>query len=157
MTIFEYFTPFSHTAKAESGESKATIWHLESRDLGKTWTEPASIQNQGVSRNRIIRNDDDNSFIFPFYSATNSNKKFDNQNYAIFGFGKNLSSSNGWKMMPLPGSAYLVQPSMIRLKNATSSKKWITFFRDRRAKHIYSASSNNAEIITNWSAPEITK
>ena len=150
---------FHSQAKAESGESKATIWHLESHDLGKTWTEPAMWYSEPGSfpRNRIIRNDDDNSVIFPFYSATKSNKKFDNQNYAIFGFGKNLSSSNGWKMMPLPGSAYLVQPSMIRLNNSTSSKKWITFFRDRRAKHIYSASSNNAEIITNWSAPEITK
>ena len=47
------------------------------------YSEPGSFP-----RNRIIRNDDDNSFIFPFYSATNSNKKFDNQNYAIFGFGK---------------------------------------------------------------------
>ena len=100
---------FHSQAKAESGESKATIWHLESHDLGKTWTEPAMWYSEPGSfpRNRIIRNDDDNSFIFPFYSATNSNKKFDNQNYAIFGFGKNLSSSNGWKMMPLPGSAIL--------------------------------------------------
>ena len=45
--------------------------------------------------------------LFFLSIATNSNKKFDNQNYAIFGFGKNLSSSNGWKMMPLPGSAIL--------------------------------------------------
>ena len=148
---------FHSQAKAESGESEATIWHLESHDLGKTWTEPAMWYSEPGSfpRNRIIPNNHDNSVIFPFYSATRTNKKFHKQNYAIFGYStpdRNLSTSEGWKMMPLAGSAYLVQPSMVYLNNTAS---FITFFRDRRAKNIYSSSAKVAES-NDWSKPDTT-
>ena len=58
-------------AKAQSGESKATIWHVESSDLGKSWTKPALWYSQPGSfpRNRIIPNSVDGSVIFPFYYA----------------------------------------------------------------------------------------
>ena len=144
-------------AKAQSGESEATIWHVESSDLGKSWTKPSLWYSQPGSfpRNRIIPNSVDDSVIFPFYYAGKSNKKFDDKNYAIFGHSgpeRNMSSSDGWKMMPLAGSADLVQPSMVYL-NRTST--WITFFRDRRAENIYSCTAKMAET-DDWSIPSKT-
>lgn len=146
---------FHSQAAASSGESMAQIWHLQSDDLGDTWTKPkAWLTVPGAfSRNRIIPSGD-GGVMFPFYNASNANSKFDNQNYAIFGFSgpdRNIGSTEGWNFMPLAGSQYLVQPSTVHL-----SDSWLTLFRDRRSKNIY-ASSAKVLMSNDWSDPSPTQ
>merc|ERR1719174_1716127 len=132
-------------ASANSGEAKSTIWHLQSKDGGDTWTKPALFLATPGSfpRNRIIpAQSPSKGVIFPIYSATNSNKHFKDQNYAIMGFSdqeRSMRNASAWRWEPVKDSAYLVQPSAVRL----SQGHLVCFFRDRRAEHIYSARSTD--------------
>lgn len=146
---------FHSQAKAESGESTAAIWHLESDDIGHTWSEPkAWLTSPGAfPRNRIVPTSD-GGVVFPFYNASKANPAFGKQNYAIFGYSgpdRDMGSASGWKFIPLAGSNYLVQPSTVHLNNS-----WLTFFRDRRAQHIYASQGKKAEA-THWSNPKPTQ
>ena len=138
---------FHSHAPAESGESQSTIFHLSSADSGATWTKPEEWLSApgGFPRNRIIPAAD-GGVIFPFYNASNA-PDYDNHNYAIIG----LSPSNrdwnakNWQFFGIKGSADLVQPSTVRLKN----QSLVTFFRDRRAQNIYrSVADENAKHFT---------
>ena len=154
-TVHKKLHLFHSQAKAESGESKAAIWHLESDDLGNTWSEPkAWLTAPGAfPRNRIVPTRD-GGVMFPFYNASNSNSAFGKRNYAIFGYSgpdRNIGTSNGWEFTPLAGSDDLVQPSTVHLNNS-----WLTFFRDRRAKHIYASQGKDAEA-SHWDKPKPTQ
>jgi predicted neuraminidase len=63
---------FHSHAKAESGESKSVIYHLESSDNGTTWSTPTLFKPGSFSgafpRNRIIPALD-GGLIFPIYNA----------------------------------------------------------------------------------------
>eukprot|EP00054_Salpingoeca_dolichothecata_P005290 m.33998 g.33998 ORF g.33998 m.33998 type:complete len:367 (+) comp15360_c0_seq1:477-1577(+) len=129
---------FHSQAPAESGESQSAIWHLQSEDKGKTWTKPAPFLTApgAFPRNRIIRGLD-GGVIFPIYNASGASSAFDHQNYAIID--RSNPSMSDWSYAPIKDSAYLVQPSVIRLPNKTLR----VFFRDRRAKNIYAADSTD--------------
>ena len=63
------------------------------------------------------------------------------------GLGKNqtsASSSVGWKLLLVAGSADLVQPTVVRREGKP-------LFRDRRAEHVYSAESEDDGVT--WSTP----
>lgn len=64
-----------------------------------------------------------------------------------------LSSDHiNWKGYPVDKSNYLVQPTVVR---PVPNRQYIrAFFRDRRAEHIYSASSNDEGY--SWSMPKKT-
>lgn len=57
-----------------------------------------------------------------------------------------------WKGYPVANSNYLVQPSVVR--PAPDRQFLKAFFRDRRAEHIYSASSNDEAY--SWTTPKKT-
>merc|ERR1719174_503714 len=143
-------------ASANSGEAKSTIWHLQSKDGGDSWTHPALFLATPGSfpRNRIIpAQSPSKGVIFPIYSATNSNKHFKDQNHAIMGFSdqaRSMRNASAWGWEPVKDSAYLVQPSAVRL----SEGHLVCFFRDRRAEHIYSARSTDDG--HTWSTPKPT-
>ncbi len=64
-----------------------------------------------------------------------------------------LSSDHiNWKGYPVTHSNYLVQPTVVR--PVPNKQNILAFFRDRRAEHIYSASSNDEGY--SWTTPEKT-
>ena len=129
---------FHSHAPAESGESQSTIFHLTSTDKGKTWSEPKEWLSSpgGFPRNRIIEAPN-GGVIFPFYNASKSSK-FGDENYAIMGISNAARDwdPSTWEFVAVKGSGDLVQPSVVQFG---ANKSLISFFRDRRAEHIYRA------------------
>eukprot|EP00041_Stephanoeca_diplocostata_P012749 m.214204 g.214204 ORF g.214204 m.214204 type:complete len:460 (-) comp19071_c0_seq4:1807-3186(-) len=141
---------FHSQAPAKSGESESQIWHLQSADSGKTWTTPAPFFTAPGSfpRNRIIRRMD-NTILFPYY-----NQAVGHPNWSVMGVSAtaSIAANTSWTAKVVPDSGSLVQPSVIR--NPKNESQLVCFFRDRRAEHIYRATSADEGI--QWSTPVAT-
>eukprot|EP00040_Diaphanoeca_grandis_P016409 m.3656 g.3656 ORF g.3656 m.3656 type:complete len:468 (-) comp2577_c0_seq1:87-1490(-) len=141
---------FHSQAKANSGESTAEIWHLSSPDFGTTWTPPQKYFTTlgDFPRNRIIRRTD-GTLLFPYYSQGEGHP-----NRAVMGvsMSKSVGPISNWKAINVENSDNLVQPSSVRLPKEPS--QIITFFRDRRAKSIYSAITKDEGLT--WTTPKPT-
>eukprot|EP01084_Bolivina_argentea_P187850 323499_1 len=124
-------------ANSGKGESEAQIWHLQSSDLGETWTKSAPLFTAYGSfcKNRIVPNLK-NGLLFPIYNASNNTAMI-----AISQTRNNLGDSKSWTINPIENSDHLVQPSLIRLP--LSYPKIKAFFRDRKATAIYEATSTD--------------
>jgi len=143
---------FHSQAPFKSGESEAWIWVLSSTDGGSTWSKPAPLFSApgAFPRNRIIPGLD-GTVLFPYYNASGKDTPF-KANYAIIarsGKDHKLSEGSDWASTPIPGSANLAQPTVVRLVPAKSTLK--AWFRDRRAEHIYTADSSDDG--RTWSKP----
>ena len=130
-----------------SGEGSDELWLLLSNDGGATWSPPTSFldltgKNQGVfDRNRIILRKD-GSLLFPLYWTSDGapNAPFmlisDAANHSHWGPPVNVSNGDN-----------LVQPTVVR----TAPRTLTAFFRDRRAKNVYGASSADEGLT--WTTP----
>lgn len=136
---------FHSHAKAESGESKSVIYHLESSDNGTTWSTPTLFKPGSFSgafpRNRIIPALD-GGLIFPIYNAAT--------NTAMMLKSSNDKSRSKWIMYNVKDSDHLVQPTVIR-ENSGIRDRLRAWFRDRRAMYMYTSTSNDDG--KTWSKP----
>lgn len=141
---------FHSHADAESGESQAQIWHLESKDHGVSWTEsePYFTVAGDFPRNRIIRRKD-NTLLFPYY-----NQGTGHPNHAVIAVSKTpkIGDSSNWESSTVDDSDDLVQPTVVR--SPTEPGKLVMFFRDRRAQYIYRCYSTDEG--KSWSQPKPT-
>ena len=138
---------FHSQLPANSGEGSDELWLLRSNDGGVTWSPPSSFldltsQHQGVfDRNRIIPRKD-GSLLFPLYWTSDGapNAPFmlisDAVNHSQWGPPVNVSNGDD-----------LVQPTVVR----TAPGMLTAFFRDRRAKNVYGASSTDEGLT--WTTP----
>lgn len=129
---------FHSQAKAESGEGTSTIWHLSSSNKGLNWTTPEVYFDAPGSfpRNRIIRRHD-GKLLFPYYSQAKGHA-----NWPVMAVSADASvpaSQSGWSLYPIKSGGDLVQPSCLHLPQKQAVVE--CFFRDRRAKNIYVATS----------------
>lgn len=143
---------FHSQAPANSGESAAEIWHLQSTDgKGQHWTASAPyIRAPGsFPRNRIIRRTD-RRLLFPYYSQGTGHP-----NWPVMAVSKGdtvPTDASGWSDELIQNSGDLVQPSTVRDPHDPGTL--VTFFRDRRAKNIYRSTSENEG--SNWTTPKPT-
>eukprot|EP00039_Didymoeca_costata_P000947 m.48256 g.48256 ORF g.48256 m.48256 type:complete len:373 (-) comp10560_c1_seq2:94-1212(-) len=142
---------FHSQAPAMSGESKAQIWHLQSNTSGETWTKPQPYFTEAgdFPRNRIIRRAD-GTILFPFYSQGEGHP---NDSVMAVSQGKSIAGAGDWKEYEVAGSNDLVQPTVVR--NPKDESELVVFFRDRKAEHIYRATSHDEG--KTWSTPKATK
>ncbi len=113
--------------------------------LGVTWSTPESFYSVpgAFDRNRIIPTLNKDGLIFPCY---NSSPEID------YSFILRLSSSTSkWTRTDMPGSDYLIQPTIIRIDNSSQLR---TFFRDENSSAIYYSDSNDDGLT--WSTPKPT-
>ena len=141
---------FHSQAAANSGEAAAEIMHLSSRDGGASWSpsEPYFTKAGDFPRNRIIRRRD-GRLLFPYYSQGKGHP-----NWSVMGIsaGRSVGGAAQWKASVVQGSEDLVQPSVVR--DPKRPEQLVCFFRDRRAKNIYRATSDDEGF--NWTAPAAT-
>jgi len=148
-TLSDTLHCFHSSAPAESGESQSQIWHLQSTDYGVSWTAPKPLFTfpGAFPRNRIIAAVSPNTkgVLFPIYNAANSTpliaKSAD----------RDLGNAASWTLHPMADAAKLVQPSVVRLPNASSSNSLKAFLRDRNERYIYVSSSEDDGV--SWSSP----
>lgn len=127
------------TAPANSGEGSSQLRHLTSEDAGASWTPPAPFTTlTGVfDRNRIITSPPGTQgarrplccnahfalhmrshnavagLLYPVYNSSGVNYAFD-MRYA--------SDTGTWGVVPIPHTANLVQPTIVRLTPAEPGK-----------------------------------
>ena len=85
----------------------------------------------------------DNRILFPFYSQAKGHP-----NWPVMAISPGPSippNGSAWQRDPLKSGGDLVQPTCMLLPDGDSTPKGVIecFFRDRRAKHIYSATSTD--------------
>ena len=142
---------FHSQQQAKSGESHATVWHLDnpaaaagavcSAAAQKAWTTPtgALFGDQGggsFDRNRIVVGLD-GSWLLPMYKQAKTNFA----TMETLPPGGEPKVHKDWQYQAFPGGGDRVQPSVVRLTPGKPDLR--VFFRDREAKHIYTATSNN--------------
>lgn len=143
---------FHSQQPANKGEDNASVWHLISKDgqgLPGNWTTPVEIFAKPGSfiRNRMVVRLD-RSWLLPMYYARGTIE----QNYAHI----KTSDTQGlglWGNIDFTNPSYLVQPSVIR--PVPGKPNLITYFRDRRAQHIYRADSSDDG--ATWTSPQKTQ
>lgn len=108
------------------------------QNLGDSWTTPAPyITGPGAfPRNRLIPTLS-NKILFPIYNASSASPKFQ-ANYAVMAM---LSHSLAFELDAVPGSANLVQPTVVR--PVPGKGDLVCFLRDRRAQHVYRMTSSD--------------
>jgi len=129
---------------AGKGESAATVWHLRAPmdAAGRThanFSRPRCVFSKPGSfdKNRVVERLD-GGWLLPLYEQGAS------PNYPTNAFlppGGAADDPASWTMGSYVGGDNLVQPSIVRLRNGEPSL--VAFFRDRRAKNIYSARSED--------------
>lgn len=125
---------------------------MSSKDRGVSWTAPGQYFDSigAFPRNRIIRRLD-GTILFPFYSQA---KGHDNWPVMAVTTSREIPlNSSGWVAYPLKDGGDLVQPTCMRLPHNHSVIK--CFFRDRRAKHIYAATSTSEGVSFSRPLPTI--
>mmetsp|Transcript_27784 Transcript_27784/g.71510 ORF Transcript_27784/g.71510 Transcript_27784/m.71510 type:complete len:448 (+) Transcript_27784:69-1412(+) len=130
-------------------EETATLWHLESADGGKTWSEPRLFidEPRGMFiRNRIIMDPtSSDTLLLPLYHVPGpSSTQF-----------STLVALEQQTMIPLGefviwDSFYLVQASVVPM----GGSRLLAFFRDRRSESIYISESADSGRI--WAKPRKT-
>ena len=140
---------FHSQQQAASGESHANVWHLDnpaaaagavcSAAAQKAWTTPTDLFGDQLGgsfdRNRIVVGLD-GSWIMPMYKQAKTNFA----TIETLSPGADPKGHKNWHYQAFPGGGDRVQPSIVRLKPGKPDLR--VFFRDREAKHIYTATSN---------------
>lgn len=138
----------NHSSAVGSEEGTSHIWQCVSTDqIGIKWSQPKEIfaKDGSFDRNRIVKSTVDGSLIYPIYYAVDGSE---NQYSAM----KISQDHVNWKGYPVAHSNYLVQPTVIR---PVPDRHYLrAFFRDRKAEHVYSASSTNEGF--SWTEPKKT-
>jgi len=142
------FHCFHSQQKADAGETESNIWHLQSLDNGKTWSEPVDLFPKAGSfdRNRVLQTRT-GALLLPVYFAVAKDAD------QISALEVSHDHGNTWTEQDIKGSNYLVQPSVVQI-GQTENNNLKAFFRDRRAQFIYTASSHDEGIT--WTIPTKT-
>ncbi|XP_060581481.1 uncharacterized protein LOC132738072 [Ruditapes philippinarum] len=131
-----------------NGEDSATIWELQSTNNGMNWTSPKIMFAKAGSfdRNRIVISLK-NTWLYPIYYAGGSRKDTSYIKESV-----SHKPFDTWLEHSFTDSDHLVQPTVVRpVKNST---RLVSFFRDRRAEHIYRAVSLTDGVT--WTKPSKT-
>jgi len=134
---------FHSQQAANSGESAATVWHLEAAWFGGWWlgsfSTPAEILTRpgSFNKNRVLPLLD-GSWMLPVYEQGKT------PNYPMNVFkpmGADPNKPASWTEGVYGTCENMVQPSVVRLK--PGEPKLVAFFRDRKKRNIYSATSSD--------------
>lgn len=127
---------------AGKGESKATVWHLQAPvsdgSVGE-FSEPHEVFSLPgtFDKNRVLPLLD-GSWLLPIYGQDKSPNYPKN---AFLPAGGDPDSPDAWRIGTYNNCDNMVQPSVVRLK--PTEPKLIAFFRDRKKRNIYTASSED--------------
>jgi predicted neuraminidase len=137
-----------------AGESKATVWHL-SAPLDKegqtgAFSMPVEVFSEPGSfdKNRVVPRLD-GSWLLPIYEQ---GVKPNEPRNKFLPKGADPDDAKQWTDGKYKDGDNLVQPSVVRPK--PGSPDLVAFFRDRKARNVYSASSSDDG--ASWSASKPT-
>jgi len=126
------------------GESAATVWHLSAQvdaegRTSATFTAPREIFSKPGSfdKNRVVERLD-GSWLLPLYEQGKSPNYPSN---AFLPAHEDPNDPKSWSMGSYSDAENLVQPSVVRL--APGSPELKAFFRDRKARNIYTSISHD--------------
>ncbi len=138
------------TQDAGQGQANANVLLVLSKDNGKTWSKPKPLFTRAGSfvRQPLVLLGDNGWLLPMYYTPSKGIISGAETNYSI----TMISSDSGktWKECPIPGTAGMVHPNVIKF----SDTSFVAFYRSRFADWIYRSTSRDG---CTWTAPTPTQ
>lgn len=142
---------FHSQQPAGKGEDNAQVWHVtaaDGRGMPGNWSKPGPIFTRpgSFTKNRLIRSLNGTWMLPMYYANGPSSTQFSHIKTSA------TQGAGSWGNYGFQGTGYLVQPTVVR--PVPGKANLVAYFRDRRAQHIYMATSVNDGVT--WTEPAVT-